>query len=493
MLAVSKKEEMDEIEIVMDLPVVPEAPSKDSYVYLDFLREGRVVFDSWEALVKWFIPSYKRVFHKIEEGKGFFFKQDRRSGDCSQVEKLKINFKYKIIAMKNNNLVTLLQNITFSNLIENLYDQLPSYTNVAYKPRGHNLCKDEYNTWVEFVGWEETIEDDENKNLIKFLDYLKDIICNRNDECYKYILSWLRHTILKPWQKTEICIFLQSPQGCGKGVFFRFLREFVYGKHCSGAVCGLAPLSQKHNTIMASKSFMCVDELPCTSGEFHGQFEKMKNYITEDVIFVEPKGKEPYNVDNHCNFIMASNNVHSVKIEDSDRRYHCQVVSSEKRGSQHFQYWTTLCDAIMNEKTGKLFCKYLRDMDKATIVNLRNIPETTLRSELKKNSQPTSKKFLDDLLAGEVKFNEKIYFIEPFKHSVLGIIKFGIDRDSFYNLYKDWCTNTGEKAVKQKVFVASLAESIKPVRVTSKKQRYSMFNLESLGYKSNISKSKKNF
>ena len=38
-------------------------------MYLDFLREGRVVFDSWEALVKWFIPSYKRVFHKIEEGK----------------------------------------------------------------------------------------------------------------------------------------------------------------------------------------------------------------------------------------------------------------------------------------------------------------------------------------------------------------------------------------------------------------------------------------
>jgi len=487
MFSTTKEHKMDdqEIEIVFDDSDSDSSDdSETEYVYVDFLRDSMKTFDSLGDLEKWFLDWYPSVFKRIEFGAGHYLKKDCPDGDLTTVREVNTSFKFNVPTWKGNTLGVDIKTIKFSCLFDRVKDKLNLYSNVCYKPRDHNLKKNEFNTWVEFVSYEEEEEEEEEKDtrLEQLLEFIKNIICSGDDESYKYIMSWLRHTVMFPWKKTEVCIFLQSPQGCGKGAFANFLKECVYGSHCSGVVCGLDPMVQKHNCIIAKKTFIFVDELPTHTGEFHSQFDKMKNLITEAEIYVEPKGMEGYNIQNLLNIMIATNNFWSLKLEGTDRRYFCQKVSDSKRGAKFAPYWDNLCNMVMTPETGIEFCRYLRGMKDEDVVCLRKIPETALRTALKESSKCVSMRFLTDVISGDFEFIEKVYFTKEFNHADVGVVDCGVDRDALYEMFIDWCRKDGEKSVKKRIFTSDISDALTPIRVQIDKSRKRVYNLSDIGY-----------
>ena len=211
----------------------------DMYVWVDFKKQmEKEVFKNLECMLETFLKYYPRVLVRIEAGQGFFLKKDTQDLKMSQVlvPNIKAKFLQKVIRPSGKVAIDEMH-MKLLTIIgqDEVAGKLDMYSNMCYKPRDHDLKRLEYNNWDEFVGVDiDNMEDDgmadelDMENLDVLLKFLKDIICNGDEECYKYMLSWLGNIVTCPWKKTGVCIFLQSVQGCGKGVFASFLKNCVF-------------------------------------------------------------------------------------------------------------------------------------------------------------------------------------------------------------------------------------------------------------------------
>jgi hypothetical protein len=64
---------------------------------------------------------------------------------------------------------------------------------------------------------------------------------------------------------------------------------------------------------------MIVNETSSTSSEFYFYFNRMKNYITNNFVYIKPKEKKKYNLDNYINFIIFSNYADTIMLERTNR------------------------------------------------------------------------------------------------------------------------------------------------------------------------------
>lgn len=458
----------------------------DAYTYADFFHEcATTEFNGMVEANTFFQEYFPLVCALIAQGNPYYLCKNSSDTELSRVDKLKGNIQVKLAVIVGGSPQEKVFNISLDKFVSTAIknNHFDVYSNVCSKPRDHNIKLREFNMWDEFVSYngineednmEDLLEDDKLKQLLAFI---KDIICNKSETNFKYIIAWLKHIMVQPWDKTCICIFLQSQQGCGKGAFTNFLRHHVFGTMSSGLVCGLRSLTQKHNGNIANKSLMIVDELPTTSEDFHGQFDIMKNLITEQQLNIEPKGKECYTIDNNCNFMLTGNNLFSLKIEDTDRRYACFEVSNSMRGNR--VYWDNLCNNVLTDKTGLLFTTYLLLVDSDT--DIKNIPNTKIRNEIMNNSKSSSLKYLDDLVKYEYDIPNAM-FIPAFK-SKNGDIKYALSSKNLYLNFKDYCQYTCERIVKLKIFTNIIQTKMTSKVYSIKGKKIRLYNLGDINYK----------
>ena len=138
------------------------------------------------------------------------------------------------------------------------------------------------------------------------LDFIRDIICDGNQEMYRYFLTWTRQICLTPENKTGKVIVFQSRPGSGKGSLVDWMSKYLFGESCATNM-KLEALTSKFNSKLMNKVFISVDELPITSERFHAVFDTLKNQITAHVMEIQYKGKEPFDTDNLLNLLFMTN------------------------------------------------------------------------------------------------------------------------------------------------------------------------------------------
>lgn len=161
-----------------------------------------------------------------------------------------------------------------------------------------------------------------------------------------------------------------------------------------------------------------------TKDEFKSNFDRIKAFITDSVISIEPKGVNPYQIDNISNYVLFSNHEDSVIVEESDRRYPIFKMSGCHRNDDN--YFGNIRAKCFNQDVADAFFTHLLDLDP---VCLNNIPDTELRRRMINTSKPTPVKLLDavaeeDLFDGETEINAGV----------------------FYSRYVQWCQENGERS-----------------------------------------------
>ena len=66
-----------------------------------------------------------------------------------------------------------------------------------------------------------TMEDVKMNVIQPFLDHVREVIANNNEQVYKYILVWIASVLQKPSFKTETALVILGHQGTGKSQTFR--------------------------------------------------------------------------------------------------------------------------------------------------------------------------------------------------------------------------------------------------------------------------------
>ena len=467
---------IDQGPLVVSPPVVPQAvpvvempPRKgfdfaDPYDFGAFRREtiGQE-FASLEELNSHMNLKGRKTLAYVTHGEGMFAK--RNGDDVEVVKKLGLNdleLKYKATFRKT---IKDRSGKTFEvedskrasiKLCDWMKTDIYAYDRIVCRLDESKVGVNECNIWRGFQAKLVPTARVGSEGFRLMVSFIQEV-WSSNDAVYeRYITSWLSGLVRgKSINKTAVVMI--SPQGCGKNTLTDFLRFVLGGRNILNAV-GVASIAQKHNMAIQGKRLVVVNEMSSTKEEFKSNFDKIKAYVTDDVVTVEPKGINSYEIDNIGNYIMFSNHRDAICVEEGDRRYAVfQMNSIHKDDEEYFARIRALC---FNQEVADEFYTYLMNYD---AVSLFKIPETAVKKEAQVLSRPNPIKFLMEVADGQ---------IDDFKAGeVSGMV--------LYDAYKSWCSRAGERhTVSQTKFGTVIGEHI----IKRKAHGKAMYDLGSIKF-----------
>ena len=307
------------------------------------------------------------------------------------------------------------------------------------------------------------------------IDFLLKVFCNGDKELLRYVLTWFSNLVSTDDINKIALVIVSEQQGTGKGTFLEFMAK-ILGSHCFKAVTGVGPITQKHNDVIVGIRLLVMNEAASTREEFRSNFDKMKTYITDPILDIEPKGFKHYDATNLGNYIIVSNHRDSVVIENNDRRY--QVLECSDVYANNTEYFSRIRKILQLRKgdedkmeAANSFYTYLMNYNDK--VDLFKIIDTPLRQEMKERSLPNTVKFIKE-------YQEKLDSLE----SNLGMEKnasmmhsehlYKLRAMELYQKYKDWATTNTEKIATNTKFGMDIKNYVN--KVLKKDGTYYIFN-----------------
>ena len=201
----------------------------------------------------------------------------------------------------------------------------------VFKPKNDHLSN-EFNNWTGF-DYEKTGECHIEK-LQPFLDHIKNIWANNDDDTYNYILNYFARMLQTPWNKNNICLVLHSVEGVGKSIILNLIYKIMGDKYYF-TTSSLKHVIGTFNVGAENKILVNLNET--NWGGNVKDVGAMKEFITDDTIVINEKQKSQYITRNYANTIITTNEDWIVKVDKNDRRFNLLECSSVKYNKDHYK------------------------------------------------------------------------------------------------------------------------------------------------------------
>jgi hypothetical protein len=179
----------------------------------------------------------------------------------------------------------------------------------------------------------------------KILKPFKDLgleLCGGNREHFDYFYKFLAQMIQQPQNRIPIAFIIKGKQGTGKNVFLKAIGNII-GKDYFISSCKPKDFFGEYAEGFYHKLLVNMNEC---EGKDTFDFEgKIKSFISEDTITINPKGIRPTTINNFARLIIFSNKPNPIPID---------VKTSERR---YVVYQTT--DHYLDKQYGTKFWKQL--------------------------------------------------------------------------------------------------------------------------------------
>lgn len=210
-----------------------------------------------------------------------------------------------------------MRNICISRELHRRWMEHPSKSivrmaNVGFDPTE----KDPTITCNTYTGWPTTPKAGSCELLLELLAYLTS---TEDDSIgvYQWLVKWMAYPIQHPGTKMQSAVVMHGAQGTGKSKFFKSLST-IYGKY--GLTINQAAVENHRNTWLASRLFILAEEVVARQ-ELYQVKNALKDLVTGDTVYVDPKFVNPYAERNHVNLVFLSNESVPLVLEDDDRRH----------------------------------------------------------------------------------------------------------------------------------------------------------------------------
>jgi hypothetical protein len=218
--------------------------------------------------------------------------------------------------------------------------------------------------------------------LLKFLDFMRDIICSGNQEHFDYLVK-REATILQKRIRSEIALGLRTKEeGCGKG-FYEFTMGRLLGTHA------MQVTNPKHIVGNFNPHLETLLRLTADEALFVGSHEHRNalfSLITEQELTIEPKGCGVYTADSFLNLSITSNADHFLPVSGTARRFFIPTVSTARM--QDLAYFNDLKADLEAGGYEALLHYFLHEVD-LTGFNVRAVPSTAgLREQRDQSLKP---------------------------------------------------------------------------------------------------------
>lgn len=148
-------------------------------------------------------------------------------------------------------------------------------------------------------------------------------------EVHAHFMNWLAF-IYKQRRKTGTAWVMHGVQGSGKSMFVKSVLAPIFGSPHVKSV-QFSMISKPYNGFLEDAMFVVFEESDTKAvGNAEALDQKLKHWITDDVITIEEKRVTMYQAKTFCNFIFFSNNMSPVLMPNDDRRYNVCERQAER-------------------------------------------------------------------------------------------------------------------------------------------------------------------
>jgi hypothetical protein len=452
--------------------------STDEFCWGDFIFYLQsTVFKDKKQMNKYIIENLPRVFIRIISGKDKIIYKSNCEDNLYNVENYTFNWSDQIVKYKNDD--NKYETIKLVKLVNELSMYLPLIKKIVCESDISQVKNNTFNIYEKYIAEKVIYEVEELK---QFLDFIKLVWCNNEEDLYSYFMKWLAFIIQNPNEKSGIAVVGLSKDGCGKNTVSNFLAEFVFGlKKSLPNLNGIDKLVGEKNLHLVNKRFVVCNEMASTREEFRCNFDKLKSIITDKILNVRPLYQEPYDVKQYIELMLFSNNFDSIILSQTDRRYFILKINEIYINNKI--YFSNLHRIIMNQDFGNKFYSYMMDFD-CNDFKLLHIPITETKQNIINISLPSPLKFFDYL-------KEQILFDRNEREDIIrnkfpednitekedNKLEVKIRVSIMYDMYKLYCSDKKEYPFSNVKF----AESITPSLCDKKKYKdatYYIFTLD---------------
>lgn len=218
------------------------------------------------------------------------------------------------------------------------------------------------------------------------------------------LLNWLAWVVQNPGGRVNWAIVLQGVEGDGKS-FFGFLLRAVMGQ-TNVRMLNATVLDGSFTGWAYGQCVTVIEEPRLHGANKYDVLNKMKTYITNPVIEVHAKGKDPFNVRNTVNYFIPTNFRDALPIIENDRRY-CVLFSRWQDGmalrefvGKNPNYYVNLYNTL--ERAAPALRKWLVEHEIPDSFPAGGIaPITKAHSYMVAASQPDAMRALNEIIKAD--------------------------------------------------------------------------------------------
>lgn len=147
--------------------------------------------------------------------------------------------------------------------------------------------------------------------------------CGQRERVYMTLLAWMAHNVQRPGHKIRWVPLLKGAQGDGKSTIAEVLQAVMGWRNVKTVGPAIVANSGGFTDWAHGSAVVALEEIYIAGRERHKIANAIKEFISNNVVSINPKGDKPKKVLNTCNQIAFTNHADGVPIDDAegDRRW----------------------------------------------------------------------------------------------------------------------------------------------------------------------------
>lgn len=145
-------------------------------------------------------------------------------------------------------------------------------------------------------------------------------VCGQDQAAVAYVKNWMGFKLQNPGLRNGTGLLFIGAQGSGKSTIYKMMAQMLGPKNCTsieGRLFGKG-WGGKHT---GQALLCCVEELDSVEASGKGLNNLFKQFLTDEVLTIELKGQNYFEIKNKASWIACSNHMDAMNLEDTDRRW----------------------------------------------------------------------------------------------------------------------------------------------------------------------------
>ena len=300
------------------------------------------------------------------------------------------------------------------------------YNKIVFKPSPLVAKNDEFNIWDGLSISTQPLVKTERNFWEEYKTYLTNILGDQ--KICDYILARYAYRLVNPANRTNVILIICGGEGDGKNRLLAPIYKIL--DNYATSLDTAKKLYETHSTYEYRKLFLVVNEAGGIANFENSEI--LKTRATEPTINVNPKGIQPYEIDNMCDYDMTTNNYNVVKITDDSTRRFLQIETTSHYRN-NYEFFNDYIENIENNPIAlRQIYEGLINFDYKSIVpslnfqDIRYKPASIVNEDVKSSNRDKFILFLEDLVRDMKNANSNDTM--TYKN------------DTLFNMYKTWCS-----------------------------------------------------